>query len=862
MKLQALRKLMNSKGVVKLLFDLKNTDKWESNQKWIVSDYLWINRDSLDIFSGSSNLTNGNMTTKTEWITMVKSRRLTRDKDKIVKLLNFYKSILNFIERNGEEDVFNYLISRGLPNRLNSLHFIDMNEDIPIVRNLSEDQSKFIESILNGTENNHLLIAGPGSGKTTTLSHLVRELIDRDKRVLVLMYNRNVRDDMIRLLKQCGISKVIKNIMPKHLDNQVLVTTMHKYASMFVKYGTSGIDYDQLFRKIIPSKLKEIHWDYCIVDEAHDIQPDQLNFLIDKIPKNKLIFAGDFMQTLYSSNDSMLQNIIGKIESVHCLSYNYRSSGNIVNILNKLPKVCPYKEQTAIYEDMHDVILDKSKDYPTSVLKYLRDFKPGETFIIFPMTIKYHGMDESIENILKYISSEDPERFRRIHRYKPIGIDGIMRNDTDYILTSKGCKGLERKQVIIFGTEDLDQNLYETALRHIFVGMSRALERLVIVTRGNEISENSPLNHIISDCTVVSSDQPLNLKESLDSSQSIENVHDYIDHSYLMSERYELLYTGNSEYYSSDISHPVQTIKIYPERSDNMDEFAVSIDVPFISSLSIQNSVPSKKDTMTISHNGSEIETDQRIVHKPEYIPLLLHLSDVVYLSKDYTQVFKKDDSMKYIARAAYFLNKSERMKKLGVNYRDIYIPKNIRYILSVDDEYRIFRNHTVYYEKALTVYDLKTNKIVDSANLVHRNAEINREVSVVSERETCHRFCNKYLETDTRMDSDYLNLIGRWDPEDSLIIHWSGMEGKNYDFTKSLHPAVKGKKYQCLDVRKIYESYILHYRSIYSVEERYSSLDDAIKDIFGESMNSLLYHRAHEDTIACLLVLLQLIDH
>src|SRR5690606_12334409 len=122
MKLQALRKLMNSKGVVKLLFDLKNTDKWESNQKWIVSDYLWINRDSLDIFSGSSNLSNGNMTTKTEWINMVKSRRLTRDKDKIVKLLNFYKSILNFIERNGEEDVFNYLISRGLPNRLNSLH--------------------------------------------------------------------------------------------------------------------------------------------------------------------------------------------------------------------------------------------------------------------------------------------------------------------------------------------------------------------------------------------------------------------------------------------------------------------------------------------------------------------------------------------------------------------------------------------------------------------------------------------------------------------------------------------------------------------------------------------------------------------
>src|SRR5690606_36305992 len=120
--------------------------------------------------------------------------------------------------------------------------------------------------------------------------------------------------------------------------------------------------------------------------------------------------------------------------------------------------------------------------------------------------------------------------------------------------------------------------------------------------------------------------------------------------------------------------------------------------------------------------------TDRRIVHKPEYIPLLLHLSDVVYLSEDYTQVFKNDDSMKYIARAAYFLNKSERMKKLRVNYRDIYIPKNIRYILSVDDEYRIFRNHTVYYEKALTVYDLKTNKIVDSANLVHRNAEINRE--------------------------------------------------------------------------------------------------------------------------------------
>lgn len=817
MKLKTLQRITTSKTTVSILFDRKNPDKWEANQKWIVSDFLYLNRDSLGITIDYSALTSAKIMDKSTWISLVKEKTLIKDKIKVRKLLDYYRNIIIYMDQNGEDNVYNYMSSRGLAAKLISLHFIDMTVPVESI-DLDKYQEKFIQSVLSCTlpsqSTEHLLLAGPGSGKTTTLSHLIKQISITGQRILVLMYNRGIKDHMVRQLKLLGI-KVAKNATKKHLaNNQIVVSTIHRYDGLLS----------------LPA-MQSYSWDYCIVDEVHDINMTQYE-LIKAIPCTMRVYAGDYMQILYGD-----EKVMSSLDcTVHRLYNNYRSSKEIVQVLNGIPHIGDYPVQIPIYNDDIKVIMDESPDYQETVLKYLQDYQSGETFIISPISIEKFGIQATIDNILQYISATDPVKYRRIHRFKPIGIDGVIRRDTDYIMTSKASKGLERKQVILLGIDNIEQYIGDyrednpidlnILIRHIFVGMSRALERLVIITRGTEIRKDNPLYNIRELCDVKrlkSIPIPIISKDI----SPVFQVSQYLS--------CNDSYVSSNDSYVSVSSNDSQVYTIFPDRSE--EQYGVQVEVPV-----------ERIDNITI-------------VQDTKYIPFVIHAEKVGYYASNQKElvpkVFDQDDSARYLARSAYFLWKANQMDRLISNPPTIGLN---RYILSVDDEYRVIDEMVTYYERAVTVYDLKTKQVIEAVNIVHQKARENKSVPVVAERQDCHRFYNDILSEDKNMTDKYLNVIGKYNPDESLVIHWAGMEGKNYDFTKSKHPAVKGKKYQCLDVRKIYESYLMTYRNIVSIEERHSSLDSSIQDIYGESMNSLLFHRAHEDTVATILVLIQFI--
>src|SRR5690606_22909509 len=136
-------------------------------------------------------------------------------------------------------------------------------------------------------------------------------------------------------------------------------------------------------------------------------------------------------------------------------------------------------------------------------------------------------------------------------------------------------------------------------------------------------------------------------------------------------------------------------------------------------------------------------------------------------------------DVLERILRATAHTECAKRFPQGYCSYSRL-IPSNTRYILSVDDEYKQTKTRTVYYERSVVVYDTVEKTVVDALSLVHGQARENTSISIVAGREDCHRFYNDILDEDKDMTGKYYEFLSKYRPEDSIIMHWAGSEGKN----------------------------------------------------------------------------------
>ncbi|GAB1216875.1 hypothetical protein ATERTT37_006094 [Aspergillus terreus] len=140
--------------------------------------------------------------------------------------------------------------------------------------NLNVDQTRAIDKVMSARD--YALVLGmPGTGKTTTISHIIRALVSQGKSVLLTSYTHTavdnillkIRDDNIRILRIGAATKVHPEIQqfadlaatPKQTmeelktvyeDSQVVATTC------------LGVNHNIFSQRI---------FDYCIVDEASQI---------------------------------------------------------------------------------------------------------------------------------------------------------------------------------------------------------------------------------------------------------------------------------------------------------------------------------------------------------------------------------------------------------------------------------------------------------------------------------------------------------------------------------------------------------------------------------------------------------------
>ncbi|GHA76689.1 UvrD-helicase domain-containing protein [Pontibacter akesuensis] len=205
-------------------------------------------------------------------------------------------------------------------------------------------------------DSNLQVIAGPGSGKTHTLTLRVAKLIQKEQispeQILVLAYNRAVvvelKDRLNRLFKDLGYAKLISRLKVFNfhqfclhcLDNNLDRSNFDSWVPAFIK------ELEQNPGRI-SQKLGQIK--YVFVDEFQDITNERLK-LLEKIAnpgKTKICVIGDPNQSIYGYDrvkeggamsprpyyDKFKQSYQPKELS---LSTNYRSYPNILTAAKEL----------------------------------------------------------------------------------------------------------------------------------------------------------------------------------------------------------------------------------------------------------------------------------------------------------------------------------------------------------------------------------------------------------------------------------------------------------------------------------------------------------------------------------------------
>ena len=151
------------------------------------------------------------------------------------------------------------------------------------------------------------VIAGPGSGKTHTLTLRVARLIQREKvppgQILVLAYNRAV---VVELKQRLG--KLFQRLGYGRLIRRLLVDTFHSFC-LRVLPELKGTEFDQWAPalnaaierdpNLISRKVGSIR--YVFVDEFQDINQSRLSLLLRLAPpdKTRLCVIGDPNQSIY-----------------------------------------------------------------------------------------------------------------------------------------------------------------------------------------------------------------------------------------------------------------------------------------------------------------------------------------------------------------------------------------------------------------------------------------------------------------------------------------------------------------------------------------------------------------------------------
>lgn len=387
--------------------------------------------------------------------------------------------------------------------------FIDKKEIKP-----DNEQIKIIKSPKNY---NIRVIAGAGTGKTTTICCRIKYLLDyhtTPDRILILTFNIEARKNLVNMM--CKLMGV---------DIKIEIRTIDSFCSKIKNDFNREFNYDTVNnyslnelgicgRKIMEKYGEEIcsQYKYVFFDEFQDVNEDQFQILKCFVNNGcKLTVIGDDSQNIYQFRGSDNYYIINfdKIFSdtlTYKITTNYRSTKQIIDlandsIINNKEKI--YKMMISNTHDngIIDLTINDTEELSIElIIKYIEGY-------ISNTNISYDNIAILSRNTysLKHIETE----FEKKSIPYVALISDLYSNDYKQIIqenkivlsTIHRAKGLEWKVVFVVGLCDdhfpshLNNNLIniEEERRLFYVAVTRAKQYLHFISNSSEL----PLSRFI-----------------------------------------------------------------------------------------------------------------------------------------------------------------------------------------------------------------------------------------------------------------------------------------------------------------------------------------------------------------------------
>ncbi|KAF4534256.1 DNA replication factor DNA2 [Lasiodiplodia theobromae] len=176
---------------------------------------------------------------------------------------------------------------------------------------MNSDQEAAVDKVFSA-EDYALVLGMPGTGKTTTIAHIIRSLVARGKSVLLTSYTHTAVDNILLKIRNDGIGILRLGAAAKiHPD-------VHEFATDPPVVATTCLTINHpIFRRRL--------FDYCIVDEA-----SQITLPLPPLVQNKEAQEGGLDVSLFK----LLSE--GQPDAVVSLEHQYRMCADIMLLSNTL----------------------------------------------------------------------------------------------------------------------------------------------------------------------------------------------------------------------------------------------------------------------------------------------------------------------------------------------------------------------------------------------------------------------------------------------------------------------------------------------------------------------------------------------
>jgi DNA polymerase III epsilon subunit-like protein len=387
---------------------------------------------------------------------------------------------------------------------------------------LDEEQYKILVSSIN---QNQRIIAGAGSGKTTTILCRVKYLLDNficPDRILILTFNRdsaqNIRnriDDLFGFPVHLNIYTIdafcckLMNLYGKTHDK-----FKSNAISSLSEYSSEGLKIMKLYGKEISLQFTNIFFDEF--QDVNDIQFQILKIFVDM--GSNLTVIGDDCQNIYQfrgTNNYYMVNFdrIIKNVSTYKLTTNYRSTKLIVDMANdsiewnsnRVKKTMKaYQEINDDYEKIKPKLIVCGSDcckfeYVIKKIETLikNGFSYGDIAILSRNSYSLKCMETELTKFsiphVALITDKNSDDNKKLIDPEKIALTTIHKS-----------KGLEWNVVIILGLahahfpEHLNNNIknIEEERRLFYVAITRSKKYLLFISSINEIPLSIFINEV------------------------------------------------------------------------------------------------------------------------------------------------------------------------------------------------------------------------------------------------------------------------------------------------------------------------------------------------------------------------------